>query len=101
MIVTFADSFFYLALLNADDQAHERAVALSERRRGRIVTTAWVLTEVADAFCGVHDRQYFIRLIGSLRSDPNAEIVSPDQQLFERGIDLFSRRPDKEWSLTD
>jgi len=30
MTTTFADAFFYLALLNEDDQAHERAVAASE-----------------------------------------------------------------------
>jgi predicted nucleic acid-binding protein len=28
-------------------------------------------------------------------------VVPPSTELFEAGIDLYSRRPDKEWSLTD
>ena len=45
----FADTFFYLAILNEEDEAHERAVEVSRSLAGRTVTTAWVLTEVADA----------------------------------------------------
>ena len=51
MMAAFADTFYYLALLNPTDEAHRRASALSEKRRGRVITTAWVLTEVADALC--------------------------------------------------
>jgi hypothetical protein len=39
--------------------------------------------------------------VRSLRFDPETEIVPPDPELFERGLDLFARRPDKAWSLTD
>lgn len=45
----FADSFYFLALLRLDDSAHARALAASPKRSERLVTTAWVLTEVADA----------------------------------------------------
>lgn len=45
----FADSFFYYALLNPKDAAHAEAVRLSRNVRGRIITTAFVLTELADA----------------------------------------------------
>ena len=91
----------YLALLNPTDEAHQRASALSEKRRGRVVTTAWVLTEVAEAFCEPANRLVFTRLIESLRSDPNTEVVPPDEDVFDRGLDLYARRPDKAWSLTD
>jgi len=47
MSTTFADAFFYLSLVNADDQAHDRAVAASEATRGRFVTSAWVHFEQA------------------------------------------------------
>jgi hypothetical protein len=49
MSVCFADSFFYLALLNAHDQYHGLARRLAAQTRDRTVTTAWVLAEVADA----------------------------------------------------
>jgi uncharacterized protein len=42
-----------------------------------------------------------VRLVPSLRSDPNALIVPASPELFQRGYDLYARRPDKDWSLTD
>lgn len=47
----FADTFFFLALLNAADRTyHEKAIAAN--RVGRpIVTSAWVLLELADHLC--------------------------------------------------
>jgi hypothetical protein len=41
----FADTFYYLALVDPTDEAHKRTLALSEKRRGRVITTVWVLTE--------------------------------------------------------
>ena len=38
---------------------------------------------------------------GHLRDNPKVTIVPPSQQLFEQGIELYSRRTDKAWSLTD
>ena len=101
MRTTFADTFFYLALANEDDLAHERAVAVSGTQRGRFVTTTWVLTEVADALCAPPQRHTFTALLAALRSDPLTEIVPADETLFDRGADLYARRPDKSWSLTD
>jgi predicted nucleic acid-binding protein len=49
MKTCFADTYFYLALLNPDDEAHEAAVALNRELTTPMVTTAWVLTEVGDA----------------------------------------------------
>jgi predicted nucleic acid-binding protein len=101
MTPVFTDTFFYLALLIQNDHAHHRAVAASEARRGRFVTTEWVLTEVADALCRPAHRQNFTRLLALLKADPNTEIVPASGALFERGADLHAHRPDKSWTLTD
>ena len=45
----FADSFYYIALLNPADGAHERARELTASVTARQVTTAWILVEVANA----------------------------------------------------
>ncbi len=37
--------------------------------------------------------------VGSL--DPGTEIIGPDIPLYEHGLDLYARPPDKAWSLTD
>ena len=101
MTAVFADSFYYLAVMNADDAAHERAVRVSDSLGGPVVTTAWVLTEVADALAAPGQRSGFLALLEALRGDPEVSIVPPNEDLFEAGISLYSRRPDKDWSLTD
>lgn len=101
MTVRFADSFYFLALLNRSDEGHQRAVSLSSQRGGSLVTTAWVLTEVADALASPKHRRDFVALLRALRSDPDIEVVPADDELFDAGVDLYTRRPDKEWSLTD
>ena len=97
----FADSFFYFALLNPTDAAHEQAEAFLENFDGKLITTAWVLTELADGMADPLDRQTFIRLHAALTTDPDVTVVPPDAALFAEGLALYSDRPDKEWSLTD
>lgn len=97
----FADTFYYLAIVNREDAAHARALALSRRVTAPTVTTAWVLTEVADALAAPRQRRVFLVLLESLRDDPQVAIVPPTQDLFDRGVTLYRRRPDRGWSLTD
>jgi predicted nucleic acid-binding protein len=97
----FADTFFYLALLNPDDAAHRRVEEISRTVTAPTITTAWVMTEVGDALAGPMQRPLFLALLEELGSDPNVTLVPATQDLFNRGIDLFARRPDKEWSVTD
>jgi predicted nucleic acid-binding protein len=42
MTPVFADTFFFLALINPRDAAHSRAVAAANCRTGPLLTTAWV-----------------------------------------------------------
>ena len=101
MITVFADTYYYLALLNADDQDHARAVAWTADFSGRIVTTDAVLTEVADGLSRGPGRAAAVGLIRALLADPAVMVVEADRALFERGLDLYEKRPDKGWSLTD
>ena len=47
----FADTFYFLALLSSRDHSHPRAVQFSQSLTCPIITTTWVLTELADAMC--------------------------------------------------
>jgi predicted nucleic acid-binding protein len=49
MKAVFADTVFFVALLSADDQYHARALALSRQMRRPVLTTEFVLIEVANA----------------------------------------------------
>jgi predicted nucleic acid-binding protein len=97
----FADTFYFLALLNQDDAAHSNALDISGQLTDTILTTAWVLTEVADAMAAPSLRGVFLDLIEALRSDPNTIIVPPAQTLFDQGLKFYANRPDKDWTLTD
>jgi uncharacterized protein len=101
MTATFADTFYFLALVNTRDSAHEKATAFSTEHEDRIVTTAWVLTELADALCDSSHRRAFQRVFNGLKADSGTLIVPPSRSLFERGIELYDARDDKDWSLTD
>ena len=98
---TFADTFYYLALLNPSDAAHERALAVTADRQEVLVTTRWVLTEVGDAMAAPAYRLRFVNLIRTIDSDPGTIVVPFSDQLFLEGVDRFSQRRDKAWSLTD
>ena len=97
----FADSFYYIALLNRNDAAHERAIELAHVLHTHVVTTAFVLIEVGDAMGKASQRGSFLALTENLAADPNVTVLSPSQELYEQGLSIYSRRPDKNWSLTD
>ena len=97
----FVDTFYFLALLNPDDAAHDRADRHARAPTAPLVTTDWVLVEVGDAMADPRNRAAFLRLLDILRNDPNVEVVPADPDLFARGINLYANRPDKGWSLTD
>ncbi|MGD0094624.1 MAG: PIN domain-containing protein [Planctomycetota bacterium] len=101
MTPVFADTSYFLALLNADDEAHQKAVEESTTRHRPIVTTAWVLTEFGNAFARARLRAAFLRTLEHLRGNPLATIVPPNKNLFARGLELYASRPDKDWSVTD
>jgi predicted nucleic acid-binding protein len=70
-------------------------------RSCRLVTTAWLLTEVGDALSAPENRPTFLELLDTLQTSPDARIIGATDELFQRGLELYRRRMDKEWSLTD
>lgn len=97
----FADTVYYLALANARDQHSAAATRFTAGFSGAFVTTAWVLAEVANSLTRGSDRALFSELYRDLANDHRVTIVPAAQDLFEQGIEMFGKRSDKEWSLTD
>jgi predicted nucleic acid-binding protein len=60
-----------------------------------------VLIELADAFTRGAGRTFVQDMIATLRADSRIEVMPATTDLFDRGMALFSSRPDKEWGLTD
>jgi len=97
----FADTSYFLALVSPRNALHARAVALSEVLAEPVVTSAWVIQELADALAPPPARAGFLHLLDTLVADPQTRIVEPDQALWRRGLVLYRGRPDRRWSLTD
>jgi predicted nucleic acid-binding protein len=97
----FADTCFYQALLNHQDRWHAAAVEVSSTFRGRMLTSEYVLCELGALMSRGSLRGLFLELVSDLQSAPYVDIVPGSHEHFEAGLDLFSSRPDKGWSLTD
>lgn len=89
MKTTFADSVFFLAMMNVRDSCHRKAVALSDTLAGRIVTTQWVLVEVGDAFSKPQDRDRFLELLQLIEEDKRFEVVLASDAYFKSATELL------------
>jgi predicted nucleic acid-binding protein len=56
MKAVFGDTFYFLALLNKNDEAHAKCVSYASAFSGRLVTTDWVLLELADGLAASRRR---------------------------------------------
>jgi len=101
MKAVFADTFFFLALLDSKEQRHAECAAALGDDTLLLVTTAWILAGFGDAYFHPIDRADFVALYRGLLKNPRVKIIPADTYLFQRGVDLFEKRPDKKWSLTD
>jgi predicted nucleic acid-binding protein len=101
MTSVFADTFFFIALLAPNDERHEEALGIVDRLRSPIITSSWVLTEVADGFSSRQTRAAFGSLLDMLSANPLVTILPVDEEIFHRAVELYRERSDKDWSLTD
>ncbi len=97
----FADTSFYVALVNPRDLAHAKAMQIGERIRGPVWLTDFILLELGNVLSRPGQRDLFARMVERLRSDANVRIIPASRELLDRGLGLFCRRADKAWSLTD
>lgn len=101
MSEVFADSFYYIAMLNPCDRHHALAMEVSSRLVRPVVTTAWVLVEVADALSDPSIRRMAHRFLQTVMTHPKTTVVGGGEPWASRGLALYGSRSDKSWSLTD
>lgn len=97
----FADTWFFIAWLDPDDARHQEALGWLEMSNDFIITTRWVLTELANALVGTPLRQSAATLLQSIETDPFFTVIQSSDSLYVRGLKLYASRSDKHWSLTD
>ncbi|MGI0486053.1 type II toxin-antitoxin system VapC family toxin [Pantanalinema rosaneae CENA516] len=104
MKTVFADTGYWIALLDPQDTLHQRAVNLSvSLAQAQICTSEMVLTEVLNHFSkrGTFLRQTVVAFIQTVQQSPAIEILPQTSELFSTALTLYSQRPDQAWSLTD
>lgn len=99
----FADAFYWIALTNSKDKDHRRALEAGLSITPRtVVTSDEVLTEFL-AFCATDPRLRVeaAMAVHDILNAPDVVVLAQTRHSFLSGLDLYRRRPDKGYSLTD
>lgn len=97
----FADTSFYVAILSSRDALHERAMEVAAADGLRVVTSDYVLIEVANFFSEGTRRERVSEFVSSMMASRPTRVVSGGRRLMMRGLEVYRAHQDKKWSLTD
>ncbi len=111
----FADTVYWIATINPNDQWANAARAAKSQlgQQTLLVTTDEVLAEVLTAFSktgrrqsgceeqGTRLREAVVEAVEKIRANPNVEVIPQSRDSFDRGLELYKARADKDYSLTD
>jgi predicted nucleic acid-binding protein len=104
MTALFAGTFYWVALADFADSAHQRALALTAARASsRIVTTGEVLTEYLTFFSTAPEplrREAAESVVGILASSVIC-VIPQSRESFLAGLQLYRSRPDRGYRLVD
>ncbi len=104
MNLAFADTSYWIALINWNDDLHHVAIAASRGHGSRrLVTTDTVLIEVLNYFAefGPAMREMAAGLVRDLLQDESLDVLALDRGMFLAGLDMYDRRRDKGYSFID
>lgn len=101
MRMLFADTSFFVAFLNPKDTTHDAAIKHFNRFDRSLLTTAWIIVELGNYLRNTPQRALFPALVEEPRANPCVLVNPADDLSLEAGINIYARRPDKPWSLTD
>jgi len=79
MTALFADTFYWIALADFKDRAHRWALAITAERLRRGVAAS----------------------VQRIMANPVIRVIPQSRDLFIAGLQLYTQRPDKRYSLTD
>ncbi|NJO42467.1 MAG: type II toxin-antitoxin system VapC family toxin [Cyanobacteria bacterium CRU_2_1] len=100
----FVDTFYWVALLNPRDDLHQEIFQFSQTITTVLrVTTEEVLIEVLNFFSNYDAlmRQKASRFTHRISNELSIHIIQQTHASFQSGLELYERRLDKGYSLTD
>ncbi len=104
MTELFADTSYWMALVNPKDDLHGKARSVSQQFASSIVITSeMVLTELLNGFSdgGPWLRGGATRAVQALRANQSIMIVPQTTEQFRDALRHYDQFKDKSWSLTD
>ncbi len=98
----FADTGYWIGLVNPRDQIHQRVIKITQQLFSvRLITTEMVLAELLNSFSDSPFRRTVAGMVLKLRNDRNVRIVPQTSEQFEGALRRYQQAADKSWSLTD
>jgi predicted nucleic acid-binding protein len=100
----FADTSFWISLLEAGDQYHARALAWEQHvvaSHALVATTEAVMWEMLNYFAIPAARSRAIRLYHACRNKQEILVHDFQPERTEAALRLYESRPDKSWGMTD
>lgn len=100
----FVDTAGFLALWDASDEHHARAIRLQTelaRRKRKLVTTDYVVDETVTLLLARHSHGAASDFLRTVQSTEWLQLQWIDSDRFHTAADLFIRHDDKAYSFTD
>lgn len=100
----FADSSYWIALLNSHDELHQKALRLARGFAShQIVTSEMVLVEILNGFAdaGEYLRGKASQMVDALQTNQQVTIIPQTAAQFENALVRYRAAEDKNWSITD
>jgi predicted nucleic acid-binding protein len=100
----FLDTAYAIALSSSRDEHHQKALLLADKLEAdgtKLITTRAIILEIGNALSKQDYRQAAVTLMESLEEDPNVEIVPLTEELYKEAFEMYAKRMDKEWGITD
>ncbi len=100
----FADTVYWVALINLEDQWRSNILKASKRVANvPIVTSDEVLVETLNYFAesGPYLRRIALENVRAILLNQSIGVISCSHDAFLDAVELYEKRPDKGYSLTD
>ncbi|MEA5418096.1 PIN domain-containing protein [Spirulina sp. CCNP1310] len=104
MKTVFADTGYWIALLNSSNNLHSKSKEITQALYPlKIITTEMIFVECLNAFSGQRKwlKSSMIKLVKRSQDNENITIIPHDQELFLAALEFYANRLDQSWSLTD
>ncbi len=104
MKIVFADTGYWIALINKKDSLHKKARQVTLKMNPmKIMTSEMIFSELLDSFSkqSLFLKQAIFNLINRSYDNPNIDIIPQTSELFREALNLYNQRLDQQWSHTD